>query len=45
MNTPALIMLLSSQILITAFVVYFFWKVLNTPKKPEPDSFTENDSE
>lgn len=45
MNTSALIMLLAAEGVVTAFTIYFFWKVLKTPPKPEPDSFSENDDE
>jgi len=38
-------MMLVTEILVTAVTVYFFVKVLRTPPKIEPDSFTENDSE
>jgi hypothetical protein len=37
MNTSALIMVLVSDILITAFTVYFFIKVVRTPNKDEGD--------
>jgi hypothetical protein len=42
MNKSALTMLLVSEITITAFTLYFFYKVLTVPKRDEPDSFTEN---
>lgn len=42
MNTSALTILLVTEITITAFTVYFFWKVVTTPPKAEPDSYTEN---
>lgn len=37
--------MLVTQLSVTAFTVYFFVKVLRVPKKPEPDSFDENDDE
>lgn len=37
MSTPALLMWLISNIIVTAFTVYFFIKVLNTPDKGEKD--------
>ncbi len=43
MNTEALIMLIGAQGIIISFMGYFFYKVLTTPPKPEPDSYTEND--
>lgn len=44
MNTSALILMIITQLAVTAFTIYFFIKVLKTPPKPEPDSFDENDS-
>ena len=43
MSTEALVMMLVTEILITALTGYFFYKVLTTKKHGEPDSFTEND--
>ncbi len=31
------------QVLVTIITAYFFFKVLNTPARPEPDSYSEND--
>lgn len=45
MNTSALITMLVTQGLVTIMMVLFFRKVLKTPSKPEPDSFSNNDSE
>lgn len=45
MNTSALITMIITQVLVTFFMVYFFVKVLRMPKRPEPDSFSENDDE
>jgi hypothetical protein len=45
MSTAALTMMLVTEIVITLVTVYFFYKVLTTPPKPEPDSFSENDKE
>ncbi len=36
-------MLLSMGI-VTFFTVYFFWRVLKAPHKPEPDSYTDDDN-
>jgi hypothetical protein len=43
MNNSALFLMISSEVVITAVTIYFFWKVLKTPPKSEPDSFSEND--
>lgn len=43
MNTTALIMMLATQGVVIAITGYFFYKVLTTPPKPEPDSYSEND--
>jgi hypothetical protein len=43
MNTSALITMGITQTIVTFFMVYFFIKVLRTPQKPEPDSYSEND--
>jgi heme/copper-type cytochrome/quinol oxidase subunit 2 len=43
MNTSAIILMVLTQVVVTAFTVYFFIKVLRSPKRPEPDSFDEND--
>ena len=45
MNTDALIMMVTSEVIITAVTLYFFYKVLTTPSKPEPDSYSENDED
>ncbi|MEH6681962.1 MAG: hypothetical protein V7724_15530 [Sediminicola sp.] len=45
MNTSALITMLLSQGIVIFFAAYFFYKVLTTPPKPEPDSYTDNDGE
>ncbi len=38
-------MMLVTEILVTAVTIYFFVKVLRTPPKDEPDSYTQNDAE
>jgi hypothetical protein len=43
MNTSALITMLFAQGIVTALVAYFFYRVLTTPPKMEPDSYSEND--
>lgn len=45
MNSSALFLMIATEVIITGITVYFFWKVLRTPPKPEPDSFSENDEE
>jgi beta-phosphoglucomutase-like phosphatase (HAD superfamily) len=45
MNTSALITLLITHGIVTFFMVNFFRKVLKAPKKPEPDSYSENDND
>lgn len=45
MNTSALITLLLAQGIVIAFTAYFFWKVLTTPPKSEPDSYADNDNQ
>lgn len=45
MNTIALILMIVTMALVTAATGYFFWKVLVTPPKPEPDSYSENDDQ
>jgi len=45
MNSYALTVMLFTMISVTTITIYFFIKVLNTPPKPEPDSFSENDEE
>lgn len=45
MSTSALAMMLFAQVTVTAVTIYFFWKVLKTPPKKEPDSYEDNDSD
>ncbi len=45
MNTSALIVMLSTMILVTGLTLYFFYLVLNAPARPEPDSYLDNDDE
>lgn len=44
MSTSALTMMLTTQIVVAAITIYFFYKVLKTPPRKEPDSFTDNDN-
>ena len=43
MNTSALILMVCTQILVIATTLTFYIKVLRTPPKSEPDSYTDND--
>lgn len=43
MNTSALILMISVQLIVTALTGWFFYKVLVTKPKAEPDSYSEND--
>lgn len=45
MNTSALLMMLVTEVAITVITCYFFWRVLKTPPRNEPDSYSENDNE
>ncbi len=43
MKTEALIVMVLAQGIVTLITGYFFYRVLTTKPKPEPDSFSEND--
>lgn len=45
MNTSALIIMLTTMSLVTGLMIYFFFRVVNAPPKPEPDSYLDNDDE
>ena len=45
MSNSALIMMIIVQLTVTLITGYFFYRVLKTPPRPEPDSFSENDEE
>jgi hypothetical protein len=45
MKTEAIIIMVLAQGIVTGITVYFFYRVLTTKPKPEPDSFTDNDDE
>lgn len=45
MSKEALIMVIAVWTIVPSITVYFFYKVLTTPKKEEPDSYTDNDNE
>lgn len=43
MNSLAIVIMVSAMGSVTTATVYFFYKVLTAPPKPEPDSYLEND--
>ncbi|NKI28093.1 hypothetical protein HCG49_16135 [Arenibacter sp. 6A1] len=43
MNSSALIIMLLAQGTMIFLAGYFFYRVLTTPPKQEPDSYSEND--
>lgn len=43
MSNAAMIMMVVTMVLVTGATIYFFWKVLKTPPRPEPDSYQNND--
>lgn len=45
MNTSAIILMVSVQLTVICCVGYFYYRVLTTPPKPEPDSYEENDED
>ncbi|MEW6469683.1 MAG: hypothetical protein AB1458_12200 [Bacteroidota bacterium] len=45
MTNSALAMYLATIITVTIITFYFFWRVLSTPPKKEPDSYVNNDDE
>lgn len=45
MSNAALVTMLIAQVTIISLTLYFYRKVLTTPKKSEPDSYSENDDE
>lgn len=45
MQISAIIMMIAVQTVVTIFTAYLFYRVLKTPPKPEPDSYSENDDE
>jgi hypothetical protein len=45
MNSAALITMLLSVCTVTGVTLYFFYLVLSTPPKQEPDSYEENNDE
>lgn len=45
MSTSALIMMVAAQVVILSLTIYFYSKVLRSPKREEPDSYSENDDD
>ncbi len=45
MSNTAFIMMIVTQGIFTVVTVYFFYRVLKAPKKPEPDSYPDNDDD
>lgn len=45
MSTIAMAMMLITVGLVTVITGYFFWKVLTTPPRQEPDSYEDNDDQ
>jgi hypothetical protein len=43
MSTTALIMMICAWAIILYFTIRFFVKVVKTPPRPEPDSYSGND--
>jgi hypothetical protein len=43
MNTSALILMVIVQVTVIILTSYFFYKVLRTPSREEPDSYSDND--
>lgn len=43
MNTSALIMMVSVEAIVTLLTGWFFYKVLTSKPKPEPDSYLDTD--
>lgn len=44
MNNSALIMWLTTAAIVGCSCAYFFFRVLTAKKKPEPDSYSDNDN-
>jgi hypothetical protein len=45
MSNSAFITMIIVQVTVTIITGYFFYKVLTTPPRPEPDSYSENDDD
>ena len=45
MNTIAIVMMSTVWTIVIFLTSFFFIKVLKSPKRPEPDSYSDNDDE
>ncbi len=45
MTTEALTLMIATQSIVTIATLYFFYRVLTSKKRPEPDSYLENDGD
>jgi hypothetical protein len=45
MNSSALFLMITVQVIVTILTGWFFYKVLVSKPKEEPDSFSENDDQ
>ncbi|HOW24720.1 MAG TPA: hypothetical protein PK711_03550 [Bacteroidales bacterium] len=45
MNTSALIFMVLAQVTITAIMLTFLIRAMRAKKRPEPDSYSDNDEE
>ncbi|MDX5426737.1 MAG: hypothetical protein LPK46_01180 [Bacteroidota bacterium] len=45
MNTGALITMVVTQLIVASLTIYFYRRVLRTPMKEEPDSYSDNDDQ
>jgi len=45
MNTSAIIFMVLAQTIITAIAVSFLYRAIKAKKRPEPDSYLDNDDE
>jgi hypothetical protein len=45
MSNSAFITMIIVQVTVTIITGYFFYKVLTTPPRQEPDSYSENDDD
>ncbi|MCB0769394.1 MAG: hypothetical protein KDC00_03195 [Flavobacteriales bacterium] len=43
MNTSAILLMMATQLTVACITAYFFYRVLTSPPRPEPDSYSEND--
>jgi hypothetical protein len=43
MNTSALVFMVLAQVTITAIMLSFLIRAMRAKKRPEPDSYTDND--